>query len=122
MSYSALLRHRADVFSASDARDYLGQPEGSLSVKLTAEPCRLSSRAVVRNEGEDLSQTSRDVVHTSFRLFFGPAVSISEGDTIDVKTPDGATLVSRLNVLQVRKVSGGNGAVHHVEADCQEVR
>lgn len=109
------------MFAASDARDYFGQPGGSLSAKLTAEPCRLS-HIVLRTEGEKVSQTSRDVVRTSFRLFFGPSASISEGDTIDVRGPLGDALVSRLNVLQVRKVSNGNGSVHHLEVDCQEVR
>ena len=121
MSLGSLLTHRADTFAKGEARDGYGQPTGSLSPKLTAEPCRL--RALdLRRQGEVSTGLTRDAVLASHRLYFGPDADVSEADTIDVKTASGQVLASGLNVLLVRKPCNGDGSVHHLEVDCREVR
>lgn len=121
MSVGSLLTHRADTFTKGEARDGYGQPTGSLSLKLTAEPCRL--RALdLRSQGEVSTGLTREAVLASHRLYFGPDADVSEADTIDVKTASGQVLASGLNVLLVRKSCNGDGSVHHLEVDCREVR
>jgi len=121
MSFGSLLRHRADTFAKGEARDGYGQPTGSLSPKLTGEPCRLTARTTT-SQGEVTTGLTREAVVASHRLYFGPGADVSEADTIDVKTASGQVLASGLNVLLVRKPCNGNGSVHHLEVDCREVR
>lgn len=122
MSVGSLLTHRADTFTKGEARDGYGQPTGSLSLKLTAEPCRLTALRALRSQGEVTTGLTRDAVLASHRLYFGPDADVSEADTIDVKTASGQVLASGLNVLMVRKSCNGDGSVHHLEVDCREVR
>jgi hypothetical protein len=121
VSLASLLRHRADTFAKGEARDGYGQPTRALSPKLTAEPCRLTALNL-RRQGEVMTGLTREAVLASHRLYFGSDAEVSEADTVDVKTASGQVIATGLNVLLVRKVCGGDGSVHHLEVDCQEVR
>jgi len=121
VSLGSLLAHRADTFSKGEARDGYGQPTGSLSPKLTAEPCRLTALNL-RSQGEVMTGLTRDAVLASHRLYFGPEADVSEADTVNVQAASGQVLATGLNVLLVRKACNGDGSVHHLEVDCREVR
>jgi hypothetical protein len=121
VSLGSLLRHRADTFTKGEARDGYGQPTGSLSPKLTAEPCRLTALNL-RSQGEVTTGVTREAVLASHRVYFGPGADVGEADTIDVKTGSGQALATGLNVLLVRRLCNGDGSVHHLEVDCREVR
>ena len=120
MSLASLLKHLADVYEPAPVLDRFKQPVAATTLKAAAVPCRLSALRSTPS-GELASLTSRDVVRTPWRLFFGPDADVSEADTVKVTQFDGTVLAAALNVVQVRKVSNGSGSTHHVEADCQEV-
>ena len=116
----ALLTHLALIRTGAGGADRFGQPTANLVDKASAVPCRLSSPGRGDRSSERLSLGSREVVQTSHVVYFAAGVSITEADTIaEVRDSAGSLLVEDLNVVLVRRPTGGDGMVHHLEALCQ---
>lgn len=121
MSFAGLLAHTATVEERAEGTDRFGQPEGAWQLKdgQLNIPCRI--RPASGRERTTLA--SRDALEITHVVYLDASASVTSADRIvDVQDPDGATLISELDVMFVKRVSLGAGGAHHLEALCLEVR
>lgn len=117
MSVEALMPHIATIKAKVGTKDRFGQPTRAYRVR-AHHPCRLSDP---RGQGEVYTDRSAGVVRATHTVYL-PATAerdIEESSKIsEVHDANGVVLARDLQVLHVRRITGYDGAVHHVEADC----
>ena len=96
----------------------MGQPKTVWYPLAGAEdvPCRLSN-----SKGREvMTSLEQNVVKATHLIYFGPSVVIDESKRVKaVRDAEGNVLASDLDVLFVRRVTGGSGVLDHLAVDCR---
>ncbi len=124
MSFETLLVHRATVQTRTGVTDRFGQPTNvGWRDKATGIPCRL--RSATAREPEKVTLSSREIVEVTHILYLKPetVLAIDEDDRVlIVIDPADEKLAEEMRVLVVKRVSRGEGGIHHLELKCAVVR
>lgn len=121
MSFITLLAHRATIEELGGGEDRFGQPEDSWQLKddQLDIPCRL--KAATGREITTLQ--TRDGLEVTHVVYLGPLAVLTEANrVVDVKDSDNNVIADGLDVVLVKRISQGAGAVHHIEVWCKMVR
>lgn len=105
MSYKNLLKQSVQIFAAGTKNKYGRDTPGAA----TEHKARVDLRTRTRHDSQG------NLVTMAGQIFLLPDAPVDQGSRIDF---DG----HQYQVVHTYKVPGGNGSVHHIEADIVEYR
>lgn len=106
--FTGLLIQKADVYRrqtdehGNPKTDRFGQPTRDEQYSHSL-PCRVTSA----RGGERMQERSRDVIETTHTLYLEAGADIREDDVVEVKGPEGGTVVQKAQITLVRPVYDG---------------
>lgn len=105
MSFTSLLKQTVQIYAAGGTNKYGRVQEGSA----TDHKARVDLRTTTRRG------TNGELITMAGKVFLLPDVTVAQGTRIDWNGHS-------YQVEQTYEVPGGNGSIHHIEADIVEFR